>query len=159
MGIFFEGIAGSGAETLNETLKRPNELLEAYIIDELSFLPESAIQEFVEEGGVADQLIQEGKLRSKNTLVKMAKKDDLERRNVMACLQMAKEDNCLEWKKLVKAQQMKNKYKARIIKKYNSKAARVAKAAQQEYLHGGPKKKGILPEKFRKFRGEDMTSQ
>lgn len=159
MGMFFEGVGSLGQQTLNETLKRPNELVEAYIIDDLSFAPQKIVQEFVQEGGAADQLIQEGKLRSKNTLVKMAKKDDLARRNVMTCLQMAKEDNCQDWKKLVKAQQMKNKYKARIIKTYMRRAERIAKAAQQEYLHGGSKKKGILPEKFRKFRGEDMASQ
>lgn len=159
MSIFFNGLDGTNNATLNESLKHPNELMEAFILDEVSFLPESKLRELVEEGGVADQLVHEGKLRSKNTLVKMSKKDDLSRRTIMTCMQMAKEDGDFDWRELVKAQQKKNKHKAKIIKKYLHKAERVAKQTQNEFLHGGPKKTGILPEKFRKYRGEDMASQ
>ena len=161
MGIFFEGAnsSQSSGATMDEPLKHPNELMEAFIIDELSYLPPETIREFCETGGVADQLIQEGKLRSKNTIVKMSKKDDYSRRTVMTCLQLAKDHNDTDWRELVKAQQKKNKHKAKIIKKYMTKAQQIAKKSQQEFLHGGPKKNGVLPEKFRKYRGDDMISQ
>lgn len=157
--IFYESALGFGDEGINESLKHPNELMESFIIDELSFLPQSKLQEFCEPGGVADQLVTEGKLRSKNTIVKMAKKDDYSRRVSMACMQLAKDNKDPNWKKLVKAQQMKNKYKDAIIKRWGNQAGRVAKKTQNEFLHGGPKKNGVLPDKFKKYRGDDMASQ
>lgn len=159
MGIFYESANLNNSNMMNEAIKHPDELMEAFIIDEVSFLPQDRIRLFCESGGVADQLIQEGKLRSKNTLVKMSKKDDLSRRIVMTCMQMAKDNNDPDWREVVKAQKKKNKHKSKIVKKYMSRATNVAKKTQNEFLHGGPKKTGVLPEKFRKFRGEDMASQ
>lgn len=159
MGMFFSGINEECNAKIDEPLKHPDELMEAFIIDELSFLPPKKLQEFCESGGVADQLIQEGKLRSKNTIVKMSKKDDFARRIAMACMQFGKDHNDPDWREIVKAQQKKNKHKAKLIKKYYNRAVAQAKKSQQEFLHGGPKKNGVLPEKFRKYRGDDMVSQ
>lgn len=156
--IFYESsILESG--NMDENLKHPDQLMESFIIDELSYLPPEKLREFCEPGGVADQLITEGKLRSKNTIVKMSKKDDYSRRVAMTCMQLAKDNKDPNWNKLVLAQQKKNKYKEAIIKRWSSKAERIAKKSQNEFLHGGPKKKGVLPEKFRKYRGDDMISQ
>lgn len=154
MGIFFEGTI-LGDERMNEELKHPDELMEAFIIDELSFLPTGTLREFCEDGGVADQLVTEGKLRSKNTIVKMSKKDDFSRRVSMVCMQLAKDNKDPNWAKLVKAQQMKNKHKATIIKRWYKSAERIARKTQQEFLHGGSKGTGILPAKFKKFGGDD----
>lgn len=158
MGIFFESddLTDNG---MDEQLVDHDELMEAFIVDEISHLPDSLIKEFCEPGGVGDQLVQEGKLRSRNTIVKMAKKDDLSRRITMTCMQMAKDANAPEWRKLVKAQKMKNLYKAKIVKKFRSKAERVAKKTQQEFLKGGPKGQGVLPAKFKKFGGDDRISK
>lgn len=159
MSVFFDSVNLSVSGGIDVDLKHPNELMESFIIDELSFLSPEQLQEFCEPGGVADQLVTEGKLRSKNTIVKMSKKDDYSRRVAMTCMQLAKDNNDPNWKKLVKAQQMKNKYKAAIVKRWSNQAERVAKKSQNEFLHGGPKKKGVLPDKFRKYHGDDMRSQ
>lgn len=157
MGVFFdEGITGA---TMDESLKHPSELMESFIIDELTYCPPELLREFVEPGGVADQLVTEGKLRSKNTIVKMSKQGDLDKRIVITAMQLAKDNHDPNWKKLVKAQQMKNKAKAAILKRWSTKAAPVAKKSQKEFLRGGSKKNGVLPEKFRKYRGADMDSQ
>ena len=89
----------------------------------------------------------------------MAKKDDFARRVMMACMQLAKDNNDPEWKKLVTWQQKKNASKAKIYKKWRAKAERVAKKSQQEFLKGGPKGTGVLPAKFKKFGGEDRISK
>ena len=157
MGLFLE--AGSNFEDHMEETCNTDELMEAFIIDEISHLPDSLIQEFCEPGGVGDQLVMEGKLRSKNTIVRMAKKDDYERRVTMACMQIAKDNKDPEWKKLVTWQQKKNASKAKIIRKWRSKAERIAKKSQQAFLKGGPKGTGVLPAKFRKFGGEDRISK
>lgn len=159
MGIFFESSSLAGDNMMNEELKHPNELMEAFIIDELSYLPQSTLREFVEDGGVADQLVTESKLRSKNTIVKMSKKDDLSRRKIMTCMQLAKDNKDPNWDKLVKAQQKKNYHKNKIIKRWMAKADRIAKKTQQEFLHGGPKGQGVLPAKFKKFGGSERISQ
>lgn len=136
-----------------------NTLMESFIIDELSKLPPETIQEFCKPGGLGDQLVQEGKLRNTNTIVKMAKKDDLTRRINMACLQLAKENNDPDWDKLLLFQQKKKKYKNKIIKKWYRRAERIAKKTQQEFLKGGPKGTGILPNKFKKFGGDERISK
>lgn len=157
MGIFFnESVEDS---YMTEELKNPDALMEMFIVDEISHLPDELIQEFCEEGGLGERLLQEGKLRSKNTLVRMSKNDDLSRRTIMACLQLAKDNNDPLWKKLVVNRQRKNDLKNKIVKKYKSKAEKVAKKSQLEFLHGGPNKKGILPAKFRKFGGDDRISK
>lgn len=157
MGVFFgDEITGT---SMDESLKHPNELMESFIIEELTYCPPSLLREFVEPGGVADQLVTEGKLRSKNTIVKMSKQGDLDKRIVMTAMQLAKDNNDPNWRKLVKGQQIKNKAKAAILKRWSTKATPLAKKSQKEFLHGGSKKNGVLPEKFRKYRGADMDSQ
>ena len=156
MGIFLE--AGSNYDTMEESCNT-NELMEAFIIDEISHLPDSLIQEFCEPGGVGQQLVTEGKLRSTNTIVKMAKKDDYSRRVTMACMQLAKDNKDPNWKKLVKAQQLKNAAKSKIIKRWRSQAERIATKTQREFLKGGPKGTGVLPAKFKKFGGDDRISK
>ena len=145
--------------TMDEDLKNPNELMGAFILDEISHLPDDRIKEFCEAGGVGEQLLNEGKLRSKNTLVRMSKKDDLSRRKVMTCLQLAKDNKDPNWKKLVVNRMRKNELKKKIVKRWGPQAERIAKKTQNDFLHGGPNKKGILPSKFRKFGGDDRISR
>ena len=44
-------------------------------------------------------------------------------------------------------------------KKYANKANRAAKQAQQQFLHGGPKGKGVLPDSFKRSGGDDRLSE
>lgn len=145
MGMFDLNIT----ESIDQELKHPERLMEAFIVDEISCLPEETIREFCEVGGVGEQLVQEGRLRKK-TLVRLSKTDDLTRRNTMAELQLAKEAKDPLWKQLVINRQKKHKIMDAIHKKFGAKGKRVAAVAQKEYLKGGPKGKGILPKSFTK---------
>lgn len=140
-----------GESTIAENFSDPNLLIEAVIVDEVSQLPQSKIQEFCMPGGVGEQLVQEGKLR-KNTLVRLSKKDDLTRRTKMGALLLAKENDDPLYKKLVINRAKKKELVSKIMQKYGHKGERVAKQAQTQYLHGG---NAVLPKSFMKAGGED----
>lgn len=138
-----------------EEFRDPSMLEEVMIADEISRLPEEKIKEFCQEGGVGEQLVQEGKLRKK-TLVRLSKQDDLTRRTKMGALLLAKEKKDPLYAKLVKNRQQKKDLVSKIMKKYGTKGQRVAKQAQSEYLHG---KKSALPKNFMKFGGDDRLGK
>ena len=138
-----------------EEFRDPSMLEEVMIADEVSRLPEEKIKEFCQEGGVGEQLVQEGKLRKK-TLVRLSKQDDLTRRTKMGALLLAKEKKDPLYAKLVKNRQQKKDLVSKIMKKYGTKGQRVAKQAQSEYLHG---KKSALPKNFMKFGGDDRLGK
>ena len=138
-----------------EEFRDPSMLEEVMIADEVSRLPEEKIKEFCQEGGVGEQLVQEGKLRKK-TLVRLSKQDDLTRRTKMGALLLAKEKKDPLYTKLVKNRQQKKDLVSKIMKKYGTKGQRVAKQAQSEYLHG---KKSALPKNFMKFGGDDRLGK
>lgn len=156
MGMFY---SNEEFTPMDESLKNPNELMEAFIVDEITHLPDNLIKEFCAPGGVGEQLVAEGKLRSKNTIVRMSKNDDLTRRKKMACLQLAKDHDDPNFKKLIVNRQRKNDLIDKIVARWGNKAEGIAKKSQNEFLRGGPKKKGILPAKFRKFGGEERISK
>lgn len=138
-----------------EEFRDPSMLEEVMITDEVSRLPEEKIKEFCQEGGVGEQLVQEGKLRKK-TLVRLSKQDDLTRRTKMGALLLAKEKKDPLYAKLVKNRQQKKDLVSKIMKKYGTKGQRVAKQAQSEYLHG---RKSALPKNFMKFGGDDRLGK
>lgn len=152
MGIFLE--EGSVQAGIDQSFSHPERIVESFIVDEVSQLPTESIQEFCKEGGVGEQLVQEGKLR-RNTLVRLSKKDDLERRSSMMNIQLAKEKNDPLWKKLVINRQKKHQLIDAIDKKYGAKGERMAKKAQNDFLHGGAKNTGVLPKSFMRAGGED----
>ena len=147
MGMF-TGI-GSVNESIEQMFSDPNRVMELFIVDEVSQLPDELVQEFCKEGGVGQQLVAEGKLRKK-TLVRLSKKDDLARRETMIAMQLAKEHNDPLWKKFMINTKKRNELKAAMLKKYGTKATRGAKQAQQMFLKGGAKKTGILPKDFQR---------
>lgn len=151
MSLFDYGIV---EPTIEQTFSDPYEIMEMFIVDEVSRLPQDKIQEFCAPGGIGEQLVTEGKFR-KNTLVRLSKQDDLERRTSMMNIQLAKENNDKLWQKLVKNRQQKREIIAAIDKKYGHKGATLAKRGQQEFLHGGAKKTGVLPKSFTRAGGAD----
>lgn len=155
MGMFTN--VGDILPSIEESFSDPNMVMNIFILDEVSQLPDEKIKEFCAPGGVGEQLCEAGKFK-KNTLVRLSKKDDLARRETMVAMQLAKENNDPLWKKFVINTQRRNELKAQIKKKYSTKASRVARQGQQEFLHGGPKKKGILPKNFQRFGGDDRLS-
>ena len=156
MSIFFE--EGSVMPSIEASFAHPERITECLIVDEVSKLPTETIQEFCKPGGVGEQLVQEGKMRRK-TLVRLSKKDDLERRTSMMNIQLAKDNNDILWRKLVKNRQQKHDLIDAIDKKYGHRGARLAKKSQNEFLHGGAKKTGVLPKSFMRAGGEDRVSK
>ena len=122
---------------LDVELNNPNELLESYIYDDLSRLPESKRKEFAvsEEANV---MLEKG-IIGRRTLVKLSKSDDIERRIGMAAIQMAKEKNDPIYDQLIKNRVKERELLGKINSKYANSAIRIAKASQKEYLKNMPK--------------------
>lgn len=129
MGIFTSDFSSN---SIDQELKNPNELLEAYIADELSFAPEEKLQEFV-NSPEADAMIEAG-LITRKTLMRLSKNDDLTRRTKIAALQLAKEANDPLYKKYVKAHMMKRQLAEKILTKYSTKATKSARLGQRAYI-------------------------
>lgn len=141
----------SDADVIKESFKDPSHLEEAFIADHIAHLSEEQIKEFCQEGGVGEQLVAEGKI-SRKTLVRLNKQDDLTRRTKIGALLLAKENNDPLYAKLVKNRAIKKELVAKIMAKYKTKGAKVAKQAQNDFIHG---KKSALPKNFMKFGGSD----
>ena len=156
MGMFLN--SGDFIPSIEESFNDPNEIIGLFILDEVSQLPDEKIKEFCAPGGVGEQLCEAGKFK-KNTLVRLSKKDDLMRRETMVAMQLAKEKNDILWRKFVKNTKIRNSLKEQIKKKYGTQSSRLAKKAQQEFIHGGPKGTGILPKSFTKAGGDDRISK
>lgn len=127
MGIF----NSSFNNDFDEDLKY-DELLETYIYDEISKLPDEKIQEFV-HSEAADAMMQKG-IIGKRTLVRLSKADDMERRIGMAALQIAKDKDDPLWNQLAKIRERERDILDKINKKYENKARQSAKVGQKEYL-------------------------
>lgn len=139
---------------LNEELEDPDAYMESLIVDYVSRLPEDMINEFCEEGGVGEALVEAGKM-SKRTIVKLNKQADLNRRQMMAAIQLAHEKGDILAKKLTENRIKEKELLNAIESKYGAQALRIAKKGQQEFLHGGKDKKGILPASFMRAGGDD----
>ena len=125
----------------------PEGFLEQCIVDEVSHLTDEQIQEFC-NSPEAEQMVQEGTMRKK-TLVRLSKKDDMSRRRTMAAFSIAREKKDPLWTKLVKNRVQERKLIGEIVKKYGTKAERVAKVGQKEYL------KHKMPLSFMRAGGSD----
>lgn len=156
MGMFLN--VGEYTPSIEESFKDPNEIMGLFILDEVSQLSDEKIREFCAPGGVGEQLCEAGRFK-KNTLVRLSKKDDLIRRETMVAMQLAKEKNDPLWRKFVKNTKIRNSLKEQIKRKYGNQSTRIAKKAQNDFLHGGPKGKGILPKSFTKAGGDDRISE
>ena len=151
--------AGIEETTLENTFSivSKDEIMEALIYDEVSHLPQEKIEEFCKPGGVGDELVTEGKI-SKRTIVKLNKKDDLARRKKLMVLKIAKEKNDPGYHKAVMYRQKEKEELAKLMQKYGNKAERLAKQAQNEYLHPASDKK-ILPASFMKAGGNERVGE
>jgi hypothetical protein len=129
MGIF--SVEGTGS-ILEQDLQNPNELLEAYIFDEVSRLTDERRAEFV-KSEEAQAMVEAG-LISKKTLVRLSKVDDLERRISMAAMQMAKDNNDTLFDQLTKNRIKERELLDKIYAKYSMRATNVAKIGQKDYL-------------------------
>ena len=64
--IFGESTSMFGGNIIDQEFSNPDTIIEAFIVDEVSQLPDEKIQEFCQPGGVGEQLVQEGRLKKKN---------------------------------------------------------------------------------------------
>ena len=132
-------------------------VIEALIYDEVSHLPQEKIEEFCKPNGVGEELVMEGKI-SKKTIVRLNRQDDLARRKKIMALNLAKEANDPLYAKSVMYRQKQRECVAKIMQKYGNKAERLAKQAQQEFLHPASDKK-VLPASFMKAGGAERVGQ
>lgn len=108
---------------------------EAMLYDDMLMMTHEQRQMFIN----SDELhaLQEAGLTSaigKNTIVKLSKGDDIERRIGQASLNIAREKNDSLWVQLMQNRRKEKKLLNQIKKKYSTQAERVAKKAQKEYL-------------------------
>lgn len=113
-------------------LKDPNELLGAYIIDEVSMLTDEQKQEFINSEACKSLL--ESRALKKKTLVRLSKNDDLTRRRTMAAFHIAKTEKWKEWDLLVKNRIKERELIAKIVQRAGNRADKAAKIGQRNYL-------------------------
>lgn len=130
MGIFDTRYTAN--EGMDMSLENPNELLEAYIFEELNKLSDEDKKLFC--ASEEAKVMEEKGLISRKTIVRLNKNDDLSRRTKMAAFQAAKEKGDPLWDKLVKNRKKERELIAAISKKYANVAARNAKMGQRDFL-------------------------
>lgn len=105
---------------------------ETLLYMELASLPHEDRKAIVESEEAA--ILEAKGLIGRKTLIRLNKDDDVSRRTSAAAYQMARDNNDPLWAKLMLYMNKKNEYKDKILKKYNSKAIRVAKKSQKEFM-------------------------
>lgn len=125
------GIFDTNSFIENDIMNK-NELLENYIYDELSRLPDERRKEFLDSQ--ESKVMMEAGLISKKTLIKLSKEDDLSRRIKMACLQIAKDSDDHLYSELVKVRIKEKELLDKITNKYTNKAVKTAKMGQKDFL-------------------------
>jgi len=94
------GIFSTENVSMDNELLNPDELLESYIYDELSRLPDERRKEVLESEEM--KVLEEARIISRKTLVRLSREDDYARRVKMAALQLAKNNNDVLFDKLAK---------------------------------------------------------
>lgn len=144
MGIF--SVGESTIDALEPDIV--DEFMEAYIASEVARQDTDVIREFCAPNGEGEMLVEAGKMRRK-TLVRLSKNDDLNRRETMACLVLAKKNKDPLWDKLALNRVKERELLGKIKQKYASKGTRLAKAGQKKYLSQK------MPLSFMKAGGND----
>jgi hypothetical protein len=122
---------GSNAE-IDSIDVNMDELMEAFAYDDFASCSDAEKRYLIESGQFA--ILEKKNITNKKTLVRLNKNDDISRRTTMAALQLAKDNNDPLWKALKINRIKERKLLAAIEKKYNSRAQKVARIGQKEYL-------------------------
>lgn len=146
------GIIASFNESSQMSETSMKALIESFLLDDLSRLNEVQIAEFCAPGGAGEALV-EAKVLGKNTMVRLSKTDDLERRITMTAMQMARDNNDPLFEKLALNRVKEKELLQKIRGKYGMKAEKEAKIAQKEYIKTMKK----VPSSFMKFGGADRV--
>lgn len=128
-------------------------LVEQFLADDLTHnATVEQVQEFCKPGGLGDGLVEAG-IMTKRTLVRLSKKDDLDRRTTMAAFSIARTKGDPLWKKLTVIQAKRKELIAAIKQKYSSVSQRAAVQGQKEYIKTMRK----VPVSFMKAGGKDRV--
>lgn len=132
MGFMDRAFLGESAQPITEELRDVAAFTEACIYLEAMDLSADDRREFVES---EEFLALEAKgLIGRRTIVKLKIDDDLSRRETMAAFQLAKEAGDSLWDKLALNRVKERDLIGKITTKYRSKAQRVSKLGQREYI-------------------------
>ncbi|MBR6289419.1 MAG: hypothetical protein IKR19_08790 [Acholeplasmatales bacterium] len=112
-------------------------ILEYFIIDDVLRGNQEQVKNFCESEEA--KILMEKQVLNKPTLHRLSKQDDLKRRIKLMAYQLAKINNDPLWAKLVKFQKLKKETAQKILDKYGTKAERMAKIAQKNYIQKAKK--------------------
>lgn len=115
-----------------EKIGNSDELLEAFLVDDVLRQSSDDIKKFCESEEA--KILEEKAVLKKPTMMRLSKADDEKRRIKLAAYQLAKEANDPEFAKLKKYTALRKQSINKIMNKYGTKAAKVAKVAQKNYI-------------------------
>ena len=126
---------GSGINEVNsiEKIANSDSFLEALIVDDLMRMNSNDLHAFLESEQC--KVLSEGRqVLKKATMMRLSKQDDEKRRIKLAVYEMAKAANDPEFAKFKKYTALRKQSIAKMMKKYGSKAEKVAKLGQKNYI-------------------------
>lgn len=123
---------GQGTIDSVESMANSDALMEAFLVDDVLRLSSDDIKNFC-ESEEAKILVEKAVLK-KPTLMRLSKADDMKRRIKISAYQLAKEANDPEFAKLKKYTGLRKQSIAKIMKKYGTKAEKLAKLGQKNYI-------------------------
>lgn len=128
MGMF----SSSDIEGIDEALVEETGIIEALIVDDASRMDSDTLREWC-QSDEAKALVEANVLR-KPTLMRLSKADDEKRRQKLAAYKLAKQAKDPLFNKLLLYRGKWKAISAKIVAKYGTKADRVAKKGQKEYI-------------------------
>jgi hypothetical protein len=115
-----------------EKIGNSNELLEAFLVDDVIRQSSDNIKKFCESEEA--RILEAKNMLKKPTLMRLSKQDDFNRRVKLVAYQLAKEANDPNFAKLKKYTSLRKECIAKIMQKYSTKAEKIAKVAQKNYM-------------------------
>lgn len=115
-----------------EKIGNSDELLEAFLVDDVIRQSSDNIKKFCESEEA--RILEAKNMLKKPTLMRLSKQDDFNRRVKLVAYQLAKEANDPAWAKLKKYTALRKECIAKIMQKYSTKAEKIAKVAQKNYM-------------------------
>ena len=115
-----------------EEIANSNMFLEMMIVDDVLRGDEKSIKEFCESE--AAKVLQEKQVLRKPTMMRLSKEDDQHRRVKLAVYALAKAAKDPDYKKLKMYIKGKKVMTAKLMKRYGTKAQKIANVAQKNYI-------------------------
>lgn len=115
-----------------EKIGNSNELLEAFLVDDVIRQSSDDIKKFCESEEA--RILEAKNMLKKPTMMRLSKQDDFNRRVKLVAYQLAKEANDPNFAKLKKFTALRKECIAKIMQKYSTKAEKIAKIAQKNYM-------------------------